>query len=198
MKKTAIIALLVATAAISSFGQGQVNFNNRATGVNAPVYGVNPSNPTLARSGNASTNGGTIDYTGHPLLAGTTFTAALLYGGDSANLTTYSTTTFRTTTSLLGYVNPIANPTTAPLTPQSYRVRAWDNGGNAASTYADALAAGRAVGESGTFVLTGTVSPATPPNLLGLTSFNLTVVPEPGVIALGVLGLGALLLRRRK
>jgi hypothetical protein len=37
-----------------------------------------------------------------------------------------------------------------------------------------------------------------PPNTDGIRSFQLTIVPEPSLIALGVLGLGALLLRRRK
>jgi len=41
--------------------------------------------------------------------------------------------------------------------------------------------------------------PNTPPNLVGLQSFNVFIVPEPSVIALGVLGAGCLfLLRRRK
>ena len=34
--------------------------------------------------------------------------------------------------------------------------------------------------------------------LTGLQSFGLYVVPEPSIIALGALGLGALVLRRRK
>jgi hypothetical protein len=49
----------------------------------------------------------------------------------------------------------------------------------------------------------GGVDPATGmsftiPQTTGIRSFQLTVVPEPSLIALGALGLGALLLRRRK
>ena len=205
MKKTSIIALLITASALSSFGQGGVNFNNRVTGaggVVAPIYGPNSANPTLARSGNATTNGGTIDYTGHALLAGTTFSADLLSGSDAGSLQPVvgSLVQFRTTTTLPGFVTPPAVAIgSLATTPQVFQVRAWANGGDILSSYASALMAGRAVGQSAVFgPITPTAPPATPPNLVGLTSFNLTVVPEPGVIALGVLGLGALLLRRRK
>jgi hypothetical protein len=43
---------------------------------------------------------------------------------------------------------------------------------------------------------TGAIVPT--PDLSGLQSFNLRVVPEPSTIALGVLGAAALLYRRRK
>jgi uncharacterized protein (TIGR03382 family) len=33
--------------------------------------------------------------------------------------------------------------------------------------------------------------------LVNMTSFNIAPVPEPGLIAIGVLGFGALMLRRR-
>ena len=202
MKKTAILTLLIAATAVTSFGQGAVNFNNRVTGaggVVAPIYGVNPLDPMTARIGNATTNGGAVDRSGYPLLFGTGFSAALLYGADAGNLSTYATVTFRTVTGFGGFITPPSPaPQTAPTTATSFRVRAWDNGGNTASSYADALAAGRGVGESAVFTVSPLASPATPPALVGLTSFNLTIVPEPGVIALGVLGLGALLLRRRK
>jgi hypothetical protein len=204
MKKTAIAALMIATAVVSSFAQGNVNFNNRVTGttsVVAPIYGVGPSDSLTAKRGNATTNGGTVDYTGHALLAGTGFSAELL-GGDPGNLVSLSTVQFRTTASLAGFVTP---PALAVIvagrpggTPTTFQVRAWNNGGNILSTYADALMNERAAGASDTFVVTLGTPPGTPPILAGLTSFNLTVVPEPGVIALGVLGLGALLLRRRK
>ena len=205
MKKTSIIALLMAATALSSFGQGNVNFNNRVTGaggVVAPIYGPNSANPTLARSGNATTNGGAVDYTGHALLAGTSFSADLLAGADAGSLQAVAGTvvTFRTAAALAGFVTP---PTVVPFIaatgPQVFQVRAWANGGDILSSYASALMAGRAVGQSAVFgPITPTAPPATPANLAGLTSFNLTIVPEPGVIALGVLGLGALLLRRRK
>jgi hypothetical protein len=44
--------------------------------------------------------------------------------------------------------------------------------------------------------LGGEVTP--PPNLIGLTPFQFFLIPEPSVLALGVLGAATLLLRRRK
>lgn len=74
------------------------------------------------------------------------------------------------------------------------QVKAWDaTGGN---TYAAALAAGKATGESAVFQYTTVEAPATPGALTNFKSFSL--VPEPSTIALGLLGAGALLLRRRK
>jgi len=37
-----------------------------------------------------------------------------------------------------------------------------------------------------------------PKDLAGLEAFSLTVIPEPGTIALAVLGLAAFFVRRRK
>jgi len=218
MKKNAIIAVLSLASAVGAFGQGQIVFSTRAGNtpantVFAPVYGVVPSRPGTQLRGQASTNGGTIDYTGAPLLTGTGFTAAL-FGGlapitdeTSPNLALVATAVFRPVGTLAGHVIPPTGP--APGVPgvvgdstdrATFQLRAWDNVGGTIGTWAAAMAnPALAHGSSALFTVPAPLGggAAAPPNLIGLTSFNL-VVPEPGVIALGVLGLGALLLRRRK
>lgn len=212
MKQFAIV-LATLTMAASAFGQGAIFFNNRSIGnVVAPIYGPLPGAAGVIRvSGNATTNGGTADYTGHPLLFGTGFTAEL-WAESAPNsgifnplVGTSAKVGFRTTATLGGFIQNGAASILVPTVPgpdngtSRFQVRAWDNGGTAlVGTYADALAASRASGVSDIFTSPVIAAPNTPGQVVGLTSFNLTVVPEPGVIALGVLGLGALLLRRRK
>jgi hypothetical protein len=220
MKKNTIIAALSLVCAVGAFGQGQINFATRigsgATAVLAPIYGVDPARPTTQFRGQGNTNGGTIVY-GGPLLSGTGFTAAL-FGGlapitdeNSSSLGLVATTTFRTQANLVGHViPPVFQPgNTAPTVPGvpgdsaargTFQVRVWDNANGTIGTWAAAMAnPALAHGSSELFTVPFPLgaNAVTPPNLVGLTSFNL-VVPEPGVIALGVLGLGALLLRRRK
>jgi len=212
MKKTLLTVLLVVSA-ISSFAQGTITFNNRIAGsVIAQIYGPDPVDLTLRKTGQTSAGlpiGSTV-Y-GGSLLLGTGFTAQLwggIAGTPGVGLVALSgTTPFRTGTGA-GFFTGIAdvqNPLVPAGSTSTVQVRAWDNNAGQITTWAGALAGGRAHGASDAFVtavLGGTPPggglPITAPNLVGLTSFNLTVVPEPGVIALGVLGLGALLLRRRK
>jgi hypothetical protein len=90
------------------------------------------------------------------------------------------------------------------------QLRAWQTIGNdpnnaAVNNWANALAmqASNPAGSSDAFSPPPDVGgagqpPAGPPIFTGLTSFNIYTVPEPSLIALGALGLGALLLRRRK
>jgi len=221
MKKNTLIAALTLACAVGAFGQGQIVFSTRIgvagdpTAVLAPIYGVNPIRAGTQLRGNATTNAisaGSVDYTGFPYLQGTGFTAAL-FGGlapitveTSPNLALVATAVFRTGT-LAGHVIPPAGP--APGVPgvvgasndrATFQLRAWDNLGGTIGTWAAAMANPTiAHGSSALFTVPFPLGlgATTPPNLIGLTSFNL-VVPEPGVIALGVLGLGALLLRRRK
>jgi hypothetical protein len=223
MKKNMIIAALSLVSAVGAFGQGQVVFATRVTGstlgnVNAPVYGVDPTRSTTQLRGNSVTNPqpvgvNGVDYRSAPLLTGTGFTAAL-FGGlapitdeNSASLQLVATTGFRTQATLPGYVVPPTGP--APMVPgvagasadrATFQLRVWDNQGGTITSWAAAMASpASAHGSSVLFTPNFGLGGGTvfPPNLEGLTSFNL-VVPEPGVIALGVLGLGALLLRRRK
>jgi len=218
MKKSVIILLGVLCAAQAfSQGVGSVFFNNRyVSGIGAPIvapiYGPEPLNPSRVIRGNATTNGGAATYTG-PLLLGTGFTAALFGGAapitdeSSANLAFVASATFRTTTTTAGFfIAPTAAqnvPGTTAGASGTFQLRAWDNRGGTVSTWAAAMAdptiaRGSSALFTPSFPLGGLTSPpTTPPGLQGLTSFNL-VVPEPGVIALSVLGLGALLLRRRK
>ena len=218
MKQFAIV-LATLTMAASAFGQGAIFFNNRSIGnVVAPIYGVNPANPLVSLHGNAATNQSTqpagdsrmVDYAGVPLLFGTGFTAEL-WGENPATPNVFTPLAgvaakvqFRTTATLGGFLANSASSILVPWVPgpangsSRFQVRAWDNGGDINSTYANAVAALRASGVSDIFTSPVIAAPSTPGQIVGFTSFSLSTVPEPGVIALGVLGVGALLLRRRK
>jgi hypothetical protein len=183
MKKLIIIAALAA-ASLSAYAQGTVAFNNRVVGtVDAPVFDV----------------GGTVRL-------GAGFLAQLYAGpagaAESALVAIGAPTTFRTGAGA-GYVNAISEVNTGQPVGGTARIqmRAWDS---TFGTYAAAEAANGKIGKSNLFDVanlggtSGGGPPATAPNLAGLQSFSLTQVPEPSTIALGALGVAALLFRRRK
>ncbi|MDA1272718.1 MAG: PEP-CTERM sorting domain-containing protein [Verrucomicrobia bacterium] len=169
MKKL-IIALATIMVTSVAYGQGTVQFNNRITGVvDARV---------LAPDGSG---------------AGAGFTAQLLGGPQGGALAALTpTTTFRTTSAAAqGYVNAVdvTVPGVAAGQTATLQLRAY-NGANFASSLVS--------GQSGTINVAlggGNLPPAA---LAGLSGFTMTAIPEPSTIALGVLGLAALMVRRRK
>lgn len=114
-----------------------------------------------------------------------------------------SLNTFRTGAAA-GYVNAkqVAVPGVGPGVNVWIQMRAWE--GAAGSSYEGVAAAQGKVGISNNInvgPLGGTPAgglPITDPNLTGLTGFALVAVPEPSTIALGLLGVAGLLIRRRK
>jgi len=227
MKKNLLVAALLMSA-VGAFAQGSINFNNRATSgapapVVSPIFGVDPNDPNRPKQGNPATYVtapvpvGTQTYGGSPLV-GTGFTIAL-WGvnttlSDSALTDSaaapISVGTFRVTTNpaLMGFNQP---PALAPGVPgvvggssdrAKFIVRAWDNKGGTITTWAQVLQDLTIPhGESTIFTVNAPLGlgTATPPNMVGWESFQLYTVPEPSVIALGVLGAGCLfMLRRRK
>jgi hypothetical protein len=230
MTKNLLVAALLVSA-VGAFGQGAINFNNRATTtgtgpdapVVAPIFGVDPACPTCEKQGNPTSNwngttgptpvpAGTQVYGGVPL-RGTGFSVTL-WGANATKtddqLVEISRTVFRTATtlSLQGF---IVTPATAPIlqdTPSDatsrakFQVRVWDNQGGTITSWQQVLDNPNvARGFSSVFTVPFQLGAGTtpPPNLIGLESFQLFIVPEPSVIALGVLGAGCLfLLRRRK
>jgi len=226
MKKILLISALLSLASVA-LPQGSVNFDNRTADNNAAIFNVDPANPSVRKVGNTATGvpAGSVTYAGAPL-SGTGFTATL-WGANAAsatgsadanNLSLLATTTFRPQTSggFSGRVSPLAaNPTVPGVASTSdratFQVRVWNNQGGTITTWTDALLAASqnrtTIGYSDLFTIPQPLgdlvppggTPTTAPNLIGLTSFQLFAVPEPSVIALGVLGAGCLfLLRRRK
>jgi len=228
MKKNLLVAALLVSA-VSGFAQGTIAFNNRQTTagtgggaqVIAPIFGVNPNNPLEKKQGNptAAWNGtsgptpvplGTQTYAGIPL-SGTGFTATLWAANSTKpddQLVQIASTGFRVSTSasLQGFITSVAPqvPDTAsdPAQHAKFQMRVWDNRGGQITSWAQVLADNSIPrGESTIFTVPfqlggGSVGA---PSLIGLESFQLYTVPEPSVIALGVLGAGCLfLLRRRK
>jgi hypothetical protein len=121
---------------------------------------------------------------------GAGFTAQLFGGaeGSAAGALTAlnPTTTFRTSSAAAqGYVNGVVVdvPGIAAGGKAAVQMRVFDAGGTK-------------VGESNLITITLGGGVLVPANLEGLQPFQ--IVPEPSTIALAVLGIGALLLRRRK
>jgi len=226
MKKTLLFSLSLAVA-VGAFAQGTVNFNNNVTGsLKAPIYDIEPGNPTVAKRGN--TSGGVpagVQTYGGALLAGTSYVAELWGAvGTSAaegTLTRLNDTNgvplrlnFRTGTGAgILFTTATSGNAVVPNAPRdgsdqkgTFQVRAWNIAlSGPLATWADVMDSATVPhGSSGVFSPAGNLGgtgtpPSLTPNLIGLTSFNLAVVPEPSAIALGVLGLGTLMfLRRRK
>lgn len=212
MKKTLIVLTLGCSAAIG-YSQGQLNFNNFVSGsYAAPIYNVEPGATATALQGQGAANlsnpvGATV-YHGSAL-AGTGFTAQLWAGANAASLAApdagTGTRSFSTVGALAGYVSSGVTAQYAAIAPgatATLQVRAWDNQ-NGTITSWQQIMANQTIphGVSTTFASPAlTTAPTPPPSTPGMTSFNLFVVPvpEPSLIGLGALGLGALLLRRRK
>jgi hypothetical protein len=209
MKKMIIVAALFA-ASMGAYAQGTVNFQNYSVGtIQSWVYApdtVSSSVQTVgATSGDYPTTG-TTTYTGAKL-TGTGYSAQL-WAASGANATSgfaactngtsVVTLSFRTGTTAAGRVNgatSVGVPGVSQGGTATFQMRVWDNAAGTITSYDSALTKGA----SSYFTvanLGGTT--VTPPNLVGLTSFNLATVPEPATIALGVIGAAALLLRRRK
>jgi len=212
MKKL-IISALATFAAISVVAQGTVVFNNRIAGqVIAPIYGPLGTNDTVSITGNPPDGfpAGTTDYGGRPRLAGAGYTAQLFAAPgsgqpESSLQPATPTTTFRTGAAagfVAGVTATLAGvPGDAPVA--TLQLRVWDNLGGTVTTWAQAealwLSGQLAAGKSQLFdvnAIGGIFN--VPPNLLGLRSFNIYYIPEPGTLAL--LGLGALglMIFRRK
>ncbi len=203
LKKTLITLAVAVLAATCTYGQGTVNFD-------------------LSVFGTGGTQVRVRDLDGLTSIAGTGFLAQLYAAAGSsipeAGLVAVGKPVFMrvglgagwnqisgvgpdgTTPSKAVFVFDAANPAGTPGGPATVQMRVWESGGNNTSTYTDAIAGGRKFGKSNVFTVASTGNPpATPPNLVGIQSFNLQVVPEPSTIGLGILGASALLfLRRRK
>jgi hypothetical protein len=211
MKKLILGACALSFAA-TVLAQGTVTFNNRVTGtVVTHVYNFDPANPSAYHagygSGDLGPNGPGTDTWVGAALAGSGFSAQLyaapgLNQPEASLVAASPVTSFRT-----GAAAGFVASTTATLAgvaadaPNATLVlRVWDNNGGTIATWEAAQTGGKAFGESPLFnvnAIGGTLN--TPPNLVGLQSFNLTsTVPEPSTFALAGLGAAALLLFRRR
>ena len=183
MKK--LIPLLVLVGAVASYAQNaEVNFANNNLDTNTAPRRVLFQGTTIG-------------------VTGTNLQAVLLYGTSATSLTPHTAPApFRIpTTSQPGTwnggvrtLNGIAN---TPGTPLSLQVAVFDI--NRHANYAAALAGGGILGQSAVFQFT-IPTPPLGPTALDMGNFNgFTIVPEPSVIGLGLVGAAALfMLRRRK
>jgi len=176
MKKLILTAVAVMVS-VAAFAQGQITFNNR-------VSGVVDARVTFADGPNIGQG------------VGAGYTAQLFGGADANSLAALlPSTTFRTSSAAAqGYVNGV-----------TVTVPGIDSGAKATIVMRVFDSTSAKVGESAPIVLTLGGGLAVPANLEGLQAFTITaggggtpIVPEPSTIALAVLGVGALLLRRRK
>ena len=180
MKKLLIIVAVGLATTTMALAQGQLNFANGASGVNAPISDANDVK-----------------------LAGAAYVAGLWWGAGTVtdpNLLAFAN--FTSPFGTLGYFSGGAKTITGPAIGDTItaQVRVWDVAHG--STY-EAVKAAQG-GQWGASVLIpglklgGGIT--LPPNLVGLQSFKLTLnpVPEPSTLALAGLGLAAMLVIRRR
>jgi len=187
-----VIALLVGVS--SAFGQGVVNFRNGPADLPSPP-------DRLIRMPDMVT----------PVI-GTTYAVQLFYGADSASLTPHPTLAyFRASLSAGSWsganrtLNGVALPATplpgtTTLGPQIWlQINVWDSGTGRLLTYDQARAAGALTGTTLFQYQQRASDPSDTADTQMRNFVGFSLVPEPSVIGLGLIGIGALfMLRRRK
>jgi MYXO-CTERM domain-containing protein len=189
--------LLVATMALAALGvqaQGTLTFNNNAS--TAIRFD--------AANGGAQVPGGFVVglyYSTDTALTNSQVDATLARAFGAGGAGNVEATTHGTALGQFFGLTKTFNPPLAGGTVVAVQVRAWSSG---YATYEDALASGLQTvfaGKSNIFPLTLGGGPNPTPSITGtgkLLAFTVSPVPEPSTIALGLLGLGALALFRRR
>lgn len=193
MKKTILTLALVGASAVATFAQGTIQFLN--SGLSKVKY---------------------VDVQGGPVADAPTGTRIGVFWGTSASSLSalVPTTTIGTTPGVFNGGSAVGLPGTNPGETVFLKFEGWLNkGGTTPETWRGGAAQpGEGLSHWGgtETVQTTVLGPSTGPGTVVWqsatgTSVNrvkaftiVPVVPEPSVIALGALGLGALLLRRRK
>jgi hypothetical protein len=184
MKKL-LLAIALLAAVVTTYGQGRVNFSNGST---------------TAISTNDGVNSGLISGAGN-------FYFGLYVGPQGTAPSALTLTLLATNTSIAGRLtggNPAPMP--APYADGStltFQIRGWSSEGGILSYEARRDSGTGWYGQSTVGTVTPTFSPTGAAALFGtaannVAGFALTPVPEPSSIALGLLGLGAIALFRRR
>jgi len=179
MKKL-LIALAAVMVSVASYGQGQVVFANLVgTAVNAPVM---------------------LQGTDHGPGAG--YSSQLFLQGANGALTALTpASTFRPAgvgAAAIADRYWLSQTVDVPVTPganATFVVRAWKT---SLGSYDAAVASKSDFGFSSPVTVAVGGGTLPPSNLVGLQGFSVNQVPEPSTIALGLLGVAAMALRRRK
>lgn len=181
MKKLIVLAACVGATAMA-FGQGQFNLNNRVTAAGIDARVSNSSGPLNGADG----------------------WVVQAYMSDAENGSyspiADSMVTFRSSPvpAGLGYLNGGIKTVAGSAAGSSIWVKLYAWNTNEGASYEAAEAAFGSIGMSNGVNISlggGTVQP---PDLVGLQAFAVAPVPEPSTMALGLLGIGALMLRRRR
>jgi len=155
-------------------------------------------NTSLSDNPNGDGVGGTI-YDGATFASGTGYHAQYYIGtqGTSANsLVANGTAGTLGTGNSAGYYMPGEVATTFAVAAQvTVQLRAWKG---ADASYEAALGDGSKTGVSNLINLTLQASNNPGPNITTMSNIILAAGPEPTTIALGLMGAGALFIRRRK
>lgn len=200
MKKL-LVTFALATVAVGAFAQGAVSFQNTSgVGKEKFVFKADPSNPTVAKNG-----GALADYANFAKVEGPDYVAELWWAaGENAAEGSLkpipgSQVGFRSAGIINGKSKLDLPAGTFGGDKVTLQLRVWNK--TTGASFDDAVEKGKSNlftetlsgldRNNGPVVVPGNISAH------GLSYFSLAI-PEPSVVALGALGLGALLLRRRK
>lgn len=184
MKKLLLVTVACAATALTGFGQdGIINFNTQTVG--AKVTDVD-GNPAAGPQYVGQLQWGTASDSLAPV-----GTVQAFYAGGLSSRKGF----------ISGGAVGIPGAGGAAALPGFVQLWVWDS--VAGDDFASSQANGGQTGKSNIIGITpgGWGEPAAfPADLVGLESFQLTseIIPEPSTFALGLLGIGALMLRRRK